>query len=242
MKTVLITGASRGIGKAIAKRFAMERFRVYICYKNNDRAAEETKNEILSFGASCRLFKADVSNEADMKNMFEEAEKEGGVDVLINNAGIALQKLITDTTKSEWDEIFAVNAGGTFLCCKYALPSMIRKKEGKIINISSMWGQTGASCEVAYSASKAAVIGFTKALAKELAPSNITVNCICPGMINTEMNSHLSAEDISLIKEEIPVMRIGEAEDVANAALFLASQSADYITGQIIGVNGGMVI
>lgn len=243
MKTVLITGASRGIGKAIAIKFAKENYRVLICYKSNDNAARETENEILSFGGNCSLYKCDISKEEDIKEMFSKIESEGNnVDVLINNAGIALFKLFTDTTKEEWDNIFSTNVTGAYLCSKYALSSMIRKKEGKIINISSMWGEVGASCEVAYSASKAALIGLTKALAKELAPSNIQVNCISPGMINTEMNSHLSEEDIEAIREEIPLMKIGEGEDIANTALFLASDNANYITGQIISVNGGMVI
>ena len=243
MKTVLITGASRGIGKAIAIKFAKENYRVLICYKSNDNAARETENEILSFGGICSLYKCDISKEEDIKEMFSKIESEGNnVDVLINNAGIALFKLFTDTTKEEWDNIFSTNVTGAYLCSRYALSSMIRRKEGKIINISSMWGEVGASCEVAYSASKAALIGLTKALAKELAPSNIQVNCISPGMINTEMNSHLSEEDIEAIREEIPLMKIGEGEDIANTALFLASDNANYITGQIISVNGGMVI
>jgi len=243
MKTVLITGASRGIGKAIAIKFAKENYKVLICYKSNDKAAKETEKEILSFGGNCTLYKCDVSNKKDVENMFSKIESEGyTVDVLINNAGIALLKLFTDTSKDEWDNIFSVNVTGAYLCCKNVLPSMIRRKEGRIINISSMWGQVGASCEVAYSASKAAIDGLTKALAKELAPSNIQVNCISPGMINTEMNSHLSEEDIEAIREEIPLMKIGECEDIANAAFFLASDNANYITGQIIAVNGGMVI
>ena len=243
MKTVLITGASRGIGKAIAIKFAKENYRVLICYKSNDNAARETENEILSFGGICSLYKCDISKEEDIKEMFSKIESEGNnVDILINNAGIALFKLFTDTTKEEWDNIFSTNVTGAYLCSRYALSSMIRRKEGKIINISSMWGEVGASCEVAYSASKAALIGLTKALAKELAPSNIQVNCISPGMINTEMNSHLSEEDIEAIREEIPLMKIGEGEDIANTALFLASDNANYITGQIISVNGGMVI
>ena len=243
MKTVLITGASRGIGKAIAVKFAKENYRVLLCYKSNDKAAKETENEILSFGGICSLYKCDISKEEDIKEMFCEIKNSGyNVDILINNAGIALFKLFTDTTKEEWDNIFSTNVTGAYLLSKYSLPYMINKKCGKIINISSMWGEVGASCEVAYSASKAALIGLTKALAKELAPSNIQVNCISPGMINTEMNSHLSNEDIEAIREEIPLMRIGEGEDVANAALFLASDNANYITGQIISVNGGMVI
>ena len=243
MKTVLITGASRGIGKAIAIKFAKENYRVLLCYKSNDAAAKETEEEILSFGGACSLYKADVSNEDDVKKMFSKIDADGfNIDILINNAGIALFKLFTDTTKEEWDNIFSVNVTGAYLCSKYALSSMINKKEGKIINVSSMWGQVGASCEVAYSASKAALIGLTKALAKEVAPCNIQVNCISPGMINTEMNSHLSKEDIEAIREEIPLMKIGEGEDIANTALFLASDSANYITGQVIAVNGGMVI
>ncbi|MDC0700747.1 SDR family oxidoreductase, partial [Blautia wexlerae] len=164
------------------------------------------------------------------------------VDVLVNNAGIAQQKLFTDLTDTDWDRIFAVDVKGVFLCCQAALPHMIHEKRGAIVNISSMWGQVGASCEVHYSAAKAAVIGLTKALAKELGPSQIRVNCIAPGVIATEMNDLLGAETLEALREETPLEAIGTAEQVADAVRFLASDQASFITGQVLGVNGGMVI
>ncbi|MEG1406900.1 MAG: SDR family oxidoreductase, partial [Ruthenibacterium sp.] len=166
----------------------------------------------------------------------------GAPDILINNAGIAQQKLFTDITEAEWDTMMNTNAKGAFLCCKAALPHMIRQKWGRIVNISSMWGQVGASCEVHYSAAKAAVIGLTKALAKEEAPSGITVNCVAPGVIETDMMATFSAEDKAALAAETPLERLGSAEDIAGATAFLASDAAAFITGQVIGVNGGLVI
>ena len=162
--------------------------------------------------------------------------------MLINNAGVAFNGLITDTEEFDFDKIFDVDLKGVFNCCKSVTPVMVNQKSGKIINISSMWGQVGASCEVAYSAAKAGVIGLTKALAKELAPSGITVNCIAPGLIDTSMNSNISVEDLNAFVEDIPLGRMGTAEDIAETALFLASEGADYITGQVLGVNGGYVM
>ena len=162
--------------------------------------------------------------------------------MLVNNAGIAQQKLFTDLTLQDWERLFAVDVTGVFLCCRRALPGMIRRQQGVILNISSMWGQVGASCEVHYSAAKAAVIGLTKALAKEEGPSRIRVNCIAPGVIATEMNAHLTPEDMEDLREETPLLRIGTPADVARAAVFLASDQASFITGQVLGVNGGMVV
>ena len=166
----------------------------------------------------------------------------GSVEVLVNNAGIAQQKLFTDITEQDWNKMFDVDVKGVFHCCQCALPDMIHGKAGKIINISSMWGQVGASCEVHYSAAKAAVIGLTQALAKEVGPSHIQVNCIAPGVIDTEMNGHLDARTIDELKDETPLGVIGTTKDIANAVLFLASEKADFITGQVLGVNGGMII
>ncbi|MDR0314491.1 MAG: SDR family oxidoreductase, partial [Oscillospiraceae bacterium] len=164
------------------------------------------------------------------------------IDTLINNAGISQQKLFCDIRTDEFDEMFRVNVRGVFNCCKAVLPSMIRNKSGNIINISSIWGQEGASCEVHYSAAKAAVIGMTKALAKEVGPSGVRVNCICPGVIDTEMNEVLSNETINELKEQTPLGVIGKPEDIAKAALFLSGDDSSFITGQIIGVNGGLII
>jgi 3-oxoacyl-[acyl-carrier protein] reductase len=172
----------------------------------------------------------------------ETLYKFGSLDILVNNAGVAYQGLITDTDEIDFDRIIDTNLKGTFNCCKAVTPSMVSKGSGKIINISSMWGQVGASCEVAYSASKAGVIGLTKALAKELAPSGVTVNCIAPGLIETSMNSNLTVEELAEFVDTIPLGRMGSADEIAEAIEFLASDKADYITGQVLGINGGYVI
>ena len=238
MKTVLITGASRGIGAQTARIFAENGYRVIINYNKSKDAAEVLAKEL---GAS--IICADVSQKSDVELMFSQIQNEfGGVDILVNNAGIAQAKLFTDITEEEWDKMFSVNVKGIFNCTKAALPYMIHKKSGKIINISSIWGITGASCEVHYSASKAAVIGLTKALAKELGPSGITVNCVAPGVVETDMCALLSPEDISALKDETPLGCIGTPDDIAKTVLFLASGGGDFLTGQVISPNGGMVI
>ncbi len=234
MKTALITGASRGIGAACARALASDGWRVVINYNTSADEAEKLARETGGIA-----IQADVSDMTQVENMFSVS---GNVDLLVCNAGIALQKLVTDTSRSEWDRIFSVNVTGVFNCCKAALPHMIRNHAGKIITVSSMWGITGASCECAYSASKAAVIGFTKALAKEVGPSNIQVNCIAPGVIDTDMNSALSPETIEELCDETPLTRIGTPEDIAALAVFLASEKADFITGQVISSNGGFLI
>jgi len=239
LKTALVTGASRGIGRAIAKLLAQKGYRVIINYNNSETAAKEILAEIRNKGLSAEIFKADISNRAEVEKMFEFA---GGVDLLVNNAGIAEQILFTDITEEKWRRIFDINVNGVFNCCQCALPYMIHKKCGKIINISSIWGICGASCEVHYSATKAAIIGFTKALAKELGPSGITVNCVAPGVIATEMNGMLSHETLDALREETPLEKIGAPEDIAQTVLFLAENSGDFITGQVISPNGGFVI
>lgn len=238
-KTVLITGASRGIGNACARLFCENGYNVVANYCNS-----ESEAFALAEKYKCLLpVRADISDEKQTIDMFHTATKHfGKIDVLINNAGIAMQKLFTETTKEQWDRIFDVNVGGVFNCCRIASEAMIREHRGKIINISSVWGLTGASCEVAYSASKAAVIGLTKALAKELGPSGICVNCIAPGVIDTEMNKNVDKESMDALIDETPLQKIGMPEDVAETALFLASDKADFITGQIFGVNGGFLI
>jgi len=234
MKTALITGASRGIGRACARILAADGYRVIINYNSSSEAAEKLAEEI--GGAAV---KADVSDMTQVQEMFSIA---GNVDVLVCSAGIARQQLFTDISPDDWRKMFAINVDGVYNCCKCALPYMIHEKKGKIITMSSMWGITGASCESAYSASKAAIIGLTKALAKELGPSGIQVNCVAPGVIDTEMNANLTPETMEDLKEETPLGVIGKPEDVANVVSFLASEKADFITGQVISPNGGILI
>lgn len=235
MKTVLITGASRGIGAATAEEFSKKGWHVIINYNKSKDSAEELAKKI---GAT--TIKADVSNSAEVTNMKKTLQSMGiHINCIVNNAGIAGDCLFTDISEEDWDRMFNVNVKGAFLVTKAFLPDMISQKNGCIINISSIWGETGAALEVHYSASKAALIGMTKALSKELAPSGIRVNCITPGYIDTAMNSCYSPDDVSAITEEIPLCRIGKPSEVAKTAEFLASDAASYITGQIIGVNGG---
>lgn len=243
MKTVLITGGARGIGRAIAEKFADMGFGVAINYNKSKIEAKTLKKELLEKGAKVEIFWADVVDRDAVSKMVEDANRTfGGIDVLVNNAGIALpQGLFTDVTECEMKKVFDVDVFGLMNCTKAVIPQMVREKSGKIINISSIWGVCGGSCETVYSSAKAAVIGFTKALAKELAPSGINVNCIAPGLIDTDMNGHLSKEDIDDFCQDVPLGRIGKTEDVANAAWFLASGNADYITGQVLNVDGGMI-
>lgn len=237
-KTVLITGASRGIGRECAVSFSKAGYHIAAVYNKNREAAERLREEI-----GCDIYSCDVSDCAAAEDIAKQAAKRTGrIDVLINNAGIAEQALFSDITEKMWDNMFNVNVKGVYSFTHAVLPYMIHEKYGRIINISSMWGQVGASCEVHYSAAKAAVIGFTKALAKETGLSGITVNCIAPGVIDTDMNSHLSPEIMAELAEETPMNRIGTASDIARTALFLADEKADFITGQIIGVNGGFII
>ena len=238
MRNIVITGGSRGIGAAIAEAFCKNGDKVYIIYEKNDLAAQK-----LAEKTGAVPIKADISKETDVNAVAGKIHSQGvKIDVLINNAAISEIKVFNDISISDWDRMFGVNVRGAFLMTKAFLSDMINKKSGKIINISSIWGETGASCEVHYSASKSALIGFTKALAKELAPSGICVNSITPGVIETEMNSCLAEETKKELCEEIPLMRFGTPEEIAKAVLFLASPSADYITGQVLGINGGMYI
>lgn len=240
-KTAIITGGTRGIGRAVAIKFYELGYNIALVYNNN----EENANKFCSAFDTDRvlLIKADVSSFDEMQKMGRDViSKFKRVDVLVNNAGISEQKMINDITESDWDNMFSVNVKGAFNCTKAVLHNMIHNKSGRIINISSMWGITGASCEVHYSASKAALIGFTKSLAKELGPSGITVNCVAPGLIETDMNSSFSKDIINEIVNETPVMRIGTGKDVAESVAFLASDDAEFITGQVLSVNGGLVI
>ncbi len=240
-KTALVTGGSGDIGRAICKAFAEKGYSVAIHYMNNESAALALENELNSSGYTAKSFRADLRSEEEIDSMLSEVENSlGNVSVLVNNAGISLIKLFDETELSEWNDIISVNLTGAFLVSKRCIKNMIHEKSGSIINVASMWGQVGASCEVAYSASKGGLIAMTKALAQEVGLSGITVNCVSPGMIDTKMNSHLSEEDVNAIREEIPTGTIGTPDDVAKACAFLAD--AKFITGQVLGVNGGMVL
>ncbi len=243
MRNVLITGASRGIGAAAARLFAQNGDRVFANYNRSEDAALSLCRELNEKGYTALPLKADVSNPDEVRRMFDTIEKEyRGIDVLVNNAGIAQAKLFTDITDDDWNKMLGTNLSGAFYCCRAALPYMIRNHSGRIINISSMWGQTGGSCEVHYSAAKAGIIGLTKALAKEEGLSGITVNCIAPGVIKTDMTSNLTEEDFSALRDETPTGTIGTPDDIARTIFFLAEEASGFITGQVVGVNGGIVI
>ena len=231
MKTVLITGGVRGIGKGIALAFQKKGYRVCVTYSKDEKSAQEMKT--LGF----EVFQSDVAVEEEVLSLFQQI---GKVDILINNAGVALVKQIQDVSYAEYERLMSVNLGGAFLCTREAVKGMIAQKSGLIVNISSVWGEVGGSCESVYSASKAGLIGFTKALAKELGYSGIRVNSVSPGMIDTTMNAHFTAEDIEAIKEEIPMGKIGAVEDVARAVVYL--EENDYVTGINLPVNGGFSI
>ena len=237
MKTVFVTGASGGIGEAIAKKFAENGYFVGVGYNTNREKAENLAKEIDGVAV-----KADVSDEKSVSAAMNDfLLRAGKLDVLVNSAGIALPiKTLLDTTSEEFDKAFSVNVKGVYNCCKAAIPAML-DGGGSIINISSMWGVTGGSCEAIYSASKAAVIGFTKALAKEYAAAGITINCVAPGYIDTPMNDNLSDENKKLAIADIPVGRVGEGEDVAKAVFYLA-ENGGFVTGEVLSVNGGEVI
>lgn len=242
-KTAVVTGASGGIGRQIAFTLSQNGFRVAAVYHDNRKSAENLLEQIRSANGSAQIYRCDLANSREVSRLQEKViEDFSGVDVLINNAGIASQKLITDVSDDEFDRMMDVNFKSVFLMTKAFLPHFIHKKQGKIINISSIWGLTGASCEVVYSASKAAVIGFSKALAKEVGPSGIQVNCVAPGVIETPMLDHLSDTDKQELAEETPLQRLGSPIDVANTVLFLAGNAGEFFTGQILSPNGGIVI
>ncbi len=242
-KTVLITGASKGIGANMAIRYAEKGYNVVMNYNNSVQSAILLQKSLNESGYNVIAFKANVKNRLDVELMVKETlYRFGSIDILVNNAGIANQALFTEISEQDWNDVIGVNLTGVFNCCQAVLPHMINQKSGSILNISSMWGEVGASCEVAYSAAKAGVIGLTKALAKEVGPSGITVNCITPGLIDTTMNQNLAIEDVSSIIDNTPLGRIGTTNDIASAALFLTSDEASYITGQVLGISGGFVI
>ena len=231
MKTVLVTGGVRGIGESIALAFLEKGYRVCVSYSKDEENARAMK------ARGVEVYRADVSDEEAVKKLFAQI---GTVDVLINNAGVSLVKQIQDVSYAEYRRVFGVNTDGAFLCTREAVKGMLSKKSGLIVNISSVWGEVGGSCESVYSASKAALIGFTKALAKELGYSGIRVNCVSPGVIDTAMNAHFSKDDMLLLQAEIPAGRIGSPKEVASAVLFL--EENEYVTGVDIPVNGGFCL
>ncbi len=240
MNTVLITGGSRGIGAATALEFGKHGFNVALNYKNSIDSARFVQEKVTGNGGVCELFCGDIAMDSE-KIVGAVIEKFGTIDVLVNNAGIALpQGLFTDFSEKEQKGVFDVNVFGMMNCTRAVIPEFVRKKSGSVVNVSSVWGISGGSCEVIYSASKGAVIAFSKALAKELAPSGIRVNCVAPGFIETDMNSHLTEEEKLSFVQEIPLGRTGTPEDVAKCIYFLSSDDAKYITGQTITIDGGM--
>lgn len=240
-KIAVITGASRGIGRAIALKYAKNGYDVAICCRHSKQCLEETAQQIRSMQVRCLTYLGDMGNYDDACTFFQKIEAElGSIDILINNAGISCFGLLQDTTPEQWNTMLASNLNSVFYCSKLAIPKMLAKKSGKILSISSVWGNVGASMEVPYSTTKGAINAFTKALAKELGPSNIQVNAIACGMIDTEMNAVLSPEDIASITEEIPVGRMGTPQEVADLA-FAITKKNDYLTGQIITLDGGWI-
>lgn len=232
----LVTGGSKGIGEAICKQLANDGYTVIVNYNSSKINAQKVAKDINGYS-----YKADVSNLQEVKTMVDYIiQNFGSIDLLVNNAGISVVGLFHQVSKEDAKRILDINLNGVLNCTSEVIKHMISKKSGNIINISSMWGEIGGSCEVHYSATKSAIIGFTKALAKEVGLSGIRVNCVSPGVIDTSMNSHLSQEDLNSLKEEIPLYRLGTPQDVANVVSFLASNRASYITAQDIAVNGGI--
>lgn len=237
-KVVIVTGASRGIGRQIAKILAIKGNIVIANYNKSEKEALRLKQEVEEEGREIELFKADVSNVEEVKNLVKFViDKFGGIDVLVNNAGISQFKVFTDITDTDWDEMIRNNLSSVFYMTREVVPFMVREKEGCIINISSIWGQVGASCESHYAVSKAGVDALTKSLAKELGPSNIRVNSIAPGIIQTDMNSRLNEDELKDLKEEIPLEKIGLPEDISKCVEWLMDDN--YTTGQVISINGG---
>lgn len=242
-RVALVTGASGGIGRSIALRLAQDGYAVAVHCHCHKEAAQRVCEEILSGGGQAAVFACDITDANAVGRMIEEVRHTlGDVTVLVNNAGIAQQKLFTDLSAEEWRRMMAVHVDGAFYASRGVLPAMIRAHSGSIINISSMWGQTGGSCEVHYSTAKAALIGLTKALAKEVGPAGVRVNCVAPGVIRTEMLAELSEDTLNGLAEETPLCRLGSPDDVASAVSFLISDGAGFITGQVLAPNGGIVI
>lgn len=240
-KNIIVTGASRGIGRAIALEYSKYQNNILIVCQKNTEELNQVKEQIIQNGSQCQTYTGDVSSYNNVEQIFELMHQTfGPVDILINNAGISIVGLFQDMKRSEWDQMIDTNLGSVYNCCHFAVPDMIHNKAGKIINISSVWGIAGASCEVAYSASKGAINAMTRALAKELAPSNIQVNAIACGAIDTDMNQFLSEEERQMLIDEIPAGRMGSGEDVAKLALDLTTGN-NYLTGQVIQLDGGWI-
>lgn len=239
----LISGGSRGIGAACVQAFARAGYAVIFLYHRHRAEAEALTAALRGEGCDVACRACDVGDFAQAQaTVAELLTIYRHIDVLVNNAGIAHIGLITDMTEAQWDRLFAVNLKGAFALTQAVLPGMISRQRGAIVNIASMWGEVGASCEAAYSASKAALIGLTKALGKEVGPSGIRVNCVSPGVIATDMNAELDDDALNTLREETPLQRIGTAEDVAKTVLFLCGEGASFITGQVVGVSGGLVV
>ena len=243
MSVALVTGASRGIGRSIAFQLAQNGFVVAVNYVANEQAALQLCEEIRCAGGKAVPYRCDVSDSTVVGEMCRRICKElGEITVLVNNAGVSQQKLFTEITDEDWHRMMRIHVDGAFFASRAVLPDMIRSHHGCIINVSSMWGQVGGSCEVHYSAAKAAIIGLTKALAKEVGPAGIRVNCVAPGVIRTDMLEHLDESALAALSEETPLCRLGTPEDVAQVVSFLVSEKAAFITGQVLAPNGGIVI
>lgn len=239
-KVAVVTGASKGIGAAVAEGLARLGYLTFICYNTHREQAEALADMLRAEGLSAETRRCDVREEQDIVDLIADAETLGVLEVVVNNAGVEGNGMLQDITPALWHSVFSANARGAALVCREAAKGMIRRKHGRIVNISSIWGTKGASCESVYAASKAAVIGFTLSLAKELGPSGITVNCVAPGVIDTDMNAHYTTEEMASLAAETPLGRIGTPEDVAQAVCFLAQSS--FITGQVLTVDGGFTL
>ncbi len=243
MKTALVTGASRGIGRAIALQLARDGYAVAVHCVRGVEAARAVCDAIIADGGYAKMYVCDIADGLAVEEMVQSITKElGPVEVLVNNAGIAQQKLFTEITSDEWRRMMSVHVDGAYYTCRACLPHMIRQHRGAIVNVASMWGQIGASCEVHYSTAKAALIGMTKALAKEVGPAGVRVNCVAPGVIMTDMMAGFDDSTLAELADETPLCRLGKPEDVAVAVSFLVSDNASFITGQVLAPNGGYVI
>ena len=242
-RVALITGGSRGIGAACVRLFAENGYAAVFLYRSSDEKAHALVEELRGRGLDAECRRCDVADGNQVRETVSDILRlYHHIDVLVNNAGVAHIGLLTDMSEADWNTVFSTNIGGVFHMTQAVLPGMISRRQGSIVNVSSMWGETGASCEVAYSAAKAAVIGFTRALAKEVGPSGVRVNCVSPGLIDTDMNAELDEDALRDLADETPLGRIGTAEEVARAVLYLAGDGASFITGQVLGVSGGLQI